>query len=302
MSEMDRNAQTARNLVIEREVARIDEALCAVRHAFLKGIVLARALYENIGDRPMIDIDVLVDRVQLDEALEALRNLGYQPLPQFRMLDHPDLAYEAPLSREIASGLELVVDLHWSLFKPSVFNTTHLPWVTAETIELAGRSIPTLDPSLTTLHLAIHDVQHGCQVPHIATDLRRAIGVYGSDLEWDRIARLATRLGAHHVVAFALEHRRLPHQVPVTRRAHVVRRVFEFWESRSGRDYEPRRKVALAFLLTPRNLLRYGRELVAPPRFVVGTVLGIPTEAVRVRHYVRRLVRKDRALPTAGVK
>ena len=49
----------------------------AVPVAFRKGAILARRVYEDIGIRPMNDIDVLVDKTRVQDIVEVLHGMGF---------------------------------------------------------------------------------------------------------------------------------------------------------------------------------------------------------------------------------
>ena len=75
-------ATTARNLLVYRELSRILAALSAslpLPVVVLKGAALAATLYPSIGLRPMGDLDLLVPKDRLDQAVAAIRALGYVP-------------------------------------------------------------------------------------------------------------------------------------------------------------------------------------------------------------------------------
>lgn len=80
----------------------------------LKGAALAVTLYPSIGLRPMGDIDLLVPKDRLDQAVAVVRALGYVPKgPEIR----PGLTQVIRHEVNFDSGehIPLCVELHWNL-------------------------------------------------------------------------------------------------------------------------------------------------------------------------------------------
>lgn len=77
--EQDRQNGCVRNAVLVEEAANIAAAFGAagVVHRFFKGIALLGTAYADVGQRLLSDIDVLVRPEQVENALEALQQLGY---------------------------------------------------------------------------------------------------------------------------------------------------------------------------------------------------------------------------------
>ena len=291
---------TARNLLLQHEVLRIGRALEEIDHIFVKGVILAETLYPNLGDRDMVDIDLVVHPSDLSAAVNSLEKVGIRRLEPFRALDHPDESREAPLVKSLDGGVEVVLDLHWHLLDPRVFPLAeHDVWRHVITTEMLGALVPTTDATLTALHLAVHHVQHRCTVPHIMSDLQRHVEQNAHVIDWKEFWRLADSCGATHAAAFALQHARAVDTVP-SRRARLLCKLVGYSPRAVRGRWDAGGTVLLVALLSPRATLRVLADAVVPPRYVVGTVLGVPTEAIRPHHYIRRLVRRNRSLPDIG--
>ena len=76
---------TIRNLRYLGELNKIVNAFAEknIPVIALKGIYLADVIYENIGLREMNDIDLLVPKEELAEAVDAMINLGYKTKTSF---------------------------------------------------------------------------------------------------------------------------------------------------------------------------------------------------------------------------
>lgn len=105
-----------RNRSLMRQITAISELLTNhnIKHVFLKGAALiASGHYEDIAERMVGDIDILVDRSQISTAFELLNNNGYDKTFGF--------AYETKdfrhLDRLISHKLLAAIELHSDLFE-----------------------------------------------------------------------------------------------------------------------------------------------------------------------------------------
>jgi len=78
----------------------------------VKGIALANHVYDKAEFRPMRDIDILVDKQQLQRAEQLLIKLGYR-----RAKDHdiPEDYYHLPPLQQTIDGLPVAIELHHDL-------------------------------------------------------------------------------------------------------------------------------------------------------------------------------------------
>ena len=89
------------------------EALAPIPAVALKGVALADLVYPSPGARAMGDVDLLVRREDLSEALVRLEALGYRrKYPGHPILDHADYH-----ERQLEGPLEL--DLHQAFIQPA---------------------------------------------------------------------------------------------------------------------------------------------------------------------------------------
>lgn len=114
--ERDVAANRARGLAIEALAGHVVERLdtAGIRSLPLKGPLLARRLHGDEGLRATNDLDLLVDRPQIDAALAVLREFGYEaePLdPDLRADGLPDLHY----TLRHPAGRLTRIELHWRI-------------------------------------------------------------------------------------------------------------------------------------------------------------------------------------------
>ena len=157
-------ATTARNLLIYRELSRILAALSPLPIVVLKGGALAATLYPSIGLRPMGDVDLLVPKGQLDQAVAAVRALGYVPEgPEIRSGLARLISYE--VNFDGGEYIPLHVELHWNLiggeashYRPKI----DWFWEQVELTNLLDVQALVLKPTAHLLYLAAHlALKHG---------------------------------------------------------------------------------------------------------------------------------------------
>jgi hypothetical protein len=93
---------------------RVTGALAAagIRSTTLKGPALSEVLYGDPGRRPSSDIDLLIAREQLNDAVEVVRELGYEAPIDHVTDDGLPLLHFALVH---AHGQLLPVELHWRI-------------------------------------------------------------------------------------------------------------------------------------------------------------------------------------------
>lgn len=102
--------------LLQAVAARAGDALAGagIRSTTLKGPALSEALYGDPGRRPSGDIDLLVAREQLEDAVRVVRGLGYAaPAHEFEDRGLPLLHFTLVHEREQLPPVELHWRIHW---------------------------------------------------------------------------------------------------------------------------------------------------------------------------------------------
>jgi hypothetical protein len=150
-------AQASLDLRRKHWLTEVLEALHARSLAViaLKGAYLAEAVYADSLDRPMVDIDLLVQLADLPGVAQALTDLGYQASKDF-WLD-VELGVEHQLPSFMKSGAT-PVEVHWRLLDPDLPFPVDLPalWQRALPAQVAGQPVRCLCPEDLLLHLCLH--------------------------------------------------------------------------------------------------------------------------------------------------
>ena len=164
----------------------------------LKGPALALLLHDDLSVRRSQDLDILVPEKYVDEAVIALRALGYSG------------SANSSLSREIHLVHErrrLVVDLHWNIldrqWMPFALDFAEI-WAKRGFIRLGEATLPVPPPEwlvVATCVYLIKDHPKGRLV--YLVDLQHLLARF-PDLAWDRAAAIAAASGTRRICALGL--------------------------------------------------------------------------------------------------
>ena len=159
----------------------------------LKGAALADAVYGNIGLRPMTDVDLLVQREQLQHAKQVLGHLGYRS-------ELVETKPGAQVEEHHAEGLvkrgeqDVVMGIHWRLFdSPYYRDRLRLEWFwdSALAVEIEGEPARILGVEAQILHLCGHLVLHHGRGERWRLiwlhDVAEVIARYGEQINWEAV-------------------------------------------------------------------------------------------------------------------
>lgn len=267
---------TVRSFLLQEEVTRIAAALAAqpTPVMLLKGLALAQAVYDNLAERPVNDLDLLLPAAQIDTAQQALADLGYRAVG-LRWLGRWQRRYRSELPMVCAdqSGPRagLLAELHWSL----VESPYYVDRVATEAIWRRSRPAAWPPdarlPDLSTLllhsaaHMALHHSQHLRLIWLVDVDrlARRP------DLDWDDVLARAAAWGFGLALQAALEAGNIwlgtPSPAAVRERLAVLAAepaaqvMWGVGDERAGRAWQ--RAWATWRVLGPRQRLRYAAWL-----------------------------------------
>ncbi len=204
-------ATAARNTLLIRELGGILSALqsASVRVIPLKGACLAETVYGNIALRPMGDLDLLVQRDTVPQALDVLRSLGYECESPIDPAAEQTFNHGVPLT---APGRPRL-DLHWTVLTPRYhggFGPDDLEglWSRAVPATIAGMAVRIFSPADLLLHLCMHlSVDHGFDEVGLRAfvDLDEVSRRYAGVIDWDGFAARANKWGVANGVSLALQ-------------------------------------------------------------------------------------------------
>lgn len=154
----------------------------------LKGAALAERVYGNIALRPMCDIDMLVRKADVRQALALLQDAGYR-VGGSEVAPETKLEFENEVLLQNPDRPDWVVELHWSLFD-SPYYQAYLPedvlWAAAEPVVIEGSAVHVLSPEHEFLHLCGHLMLHHRGVGLLWwNDVAECLHHYDGRLDWD---------------------------------------------------------------------------------------------------------------------
>jgi hypothetical protein len=178
---------TARNTLFYHELSNILEAFNKVNIPviLLKGAYLAEKIYEDIGLRPMLDIDLLLRKKDLAKGNEVLINLGYSKVKQI------DIDIESAQRHHISRLIKgcLPVELHWHIFPPKYPFSVDIDqiWERAVKQKIADKKLLVLSLEDLLLHLCEHASFHHVFEQDMKSlyDIKMVIEKCKDVLQWD---------------------------------------------------------------------------------------------------------------------
>ena len=162
-----------------------------------KGSALASRYYGNVAFRRFGDVDLLVQRDDLDRAKDLLLSAGYTAArslsdEQEHTWHHAQLGYE--LHHEERGVL---VELHWALLNRAL--TFRLSpdtvWARAETWPLGSSSIQVLAPDDLLLYLCAHGTKHHWSRLLWVSDVAQVLRKH-PDRDWPALIQRARSIGS----------------------------------------------------------------------------------------------------------
>jgi Uncharacterised nucleotidyltransferase len=223
----------ARNMKFYAEIktvliALIREGLSVV---VLKGAALAELVYRHIGLRTMADVDLLIEKKNLDKAAEILERIGFLPDEGYRdkrwYVEH-----HHHIVPYVSSKGSMAIEIHWHIIERTA--RMDLPieqlWARAQSVRIA--SVPCL--ALSVEHMLLHAALHLSSPNRFLGQLRGLYDVaellrrFGHELNWAELLRVATLADAHKYlyVVLCLVHEALGAPVPIGVLRQLRRNMF----------------------------------------------------------------------------
>lgn len=243
-------AAAARTAVLLDDLARLGELLSRphpLPAAVVKGAALAFTLYPDPALRPLSDIDILVRKEDIPEALARLRAAGYrEQTPEMapgltRVLGHH---FHLAGGREASFHLEV----HWTLaLSDHDRRAPDMAWFWAHTEPLRlpfPTPFLTLDPTAHLLYVAAHAMLHHGEArahPRWVYDVHLLVEKEGARIRWEELAEQAAAWRWTEAVLRALQRAAerfgtsIPQEALATLGAHRDRAIADLLERKAAR-------------------------------------------------------------------
>lgn len=195
----------ARNLLLQSELSRILAAFSAekIPVIVLKGGALLGTVYQDVGLRPMSDLDVLVHGEQLDRAASTACRQGYVSMAEHlgqKFID--DGLRHLPNLRHVDKGVVLEVHQHIvDADSPYYFGLKGF-WDRAQPLGIPGSDALMFSAEDMLLHVSIKFVLDRRYRSNSALgqlcDVAEMVSYHGASLQWDQVTR---RAAEYHIEA-----------------------------------------------------------------------------------------------------
>lgn len=201
-------AWTLKLRLLERRLGEAVTLLAAhgIDVTLLKGAALAQTVYRGFVDRPMADVDLLVDASRARQAHALLREHGWARIETAM----PDVAWDehhhlTPLSDLSGSGLRL--ELHTAPLEPGhpfALGASELR-ATASLVPLNGAQVRVPEPHLHAVHAAVHFTWSHRFESGGLNAMRDLMALHAAGaLDWDTLVSTARASRAEHCCYWAL--------------------------------------------------------------------------------------------------
>jgi hypothetical protein len=195
------------NTLFTRELAQVLRLLgeAGVPVIPLKGVALAESLYGDTTLRVCTDIDILVPRPMVLQALNLLLATGYRA--EFTEQFFFDLLLRSHIEYALARDdrqFRYLLELHWGLLWGSPWDqaATEEIWAEAQRGDCFGIPAYTLSPEWELLFLAVHAARHQCQGLKWLVDIHVICSTWRID--WEKVREKAERVAWEDAVRLTL--------------------------------------------------------------------------------------------------
>lgn len=182
----------------------------------LKGVAFGASLYDNPGYKRMNDVDVLLRREQVRDAMQVLGDQGLLPIAE-RVGGDPEKQLEVThhLPPYVNRDLSCMIGVQWDFRSPLLGHEFDLDavWDRTVPLDLDGVEVRMLGPEDALHHVALHLERFRTGVRDVM-DLHNLVFAHGERFDWDLFARLVREAGTEddvfYALSFAQAHR--PHE------------------------------------------------------------------------------------------
>jgi hypothetical protein len=154
----------------------------------LKGAALNLTIHDRPDQRPMTDLDLLIQPQHVETAFALLESVGcLRGRPLVREDFFPRFHYEAEFTA--GNSFPMRVDLHVRPFRPlrwACLVPERAFWDRAERVRVGRAHVLIPGPEAMLIHLAAHSAIHGNSRPMWLDDLRHWVAARGGEIDWER--------------------------------------------------------------------------------------------------------------------
>lgn len=198
----------ARSMLMLCEAQQVLSALAQQGLAVigLKGLYLVEHVYRDVGLRNFGDLDLMVQKSAIPQAMAVLQGLGYTLDAYFNLSDlNHDIKHVPPMIKKGGP----IVELHWTILEeeePFSIASEGL-WARAVPARIANVDCLALCPEDLLLHLCLHFAyQHRLKLGlRGLLDISETLHTTTDRLDWQQVIHTAQDWGAQRVTWLALK-------------------------------------------------------------------------------------------------
>lgn len=199
--------QTARNLFLTARLLEILDLFerNGIQAIPYKGPVLANSIYGNLSLREFCDLDILVRRRDVERASRLLSSLGYRLDLELTGWQQSSYIQDYCEHQFRHCANDTLVELQWALVPPYFRIPLEYEglWERSVSVEVAGRSVPTLCPEDLLLVLCIHGGKHQWETLEWLCGVAELIRVY-REIDWALVVEHSEEVHARRVLLLGL--------------------------------------------------------------------------------------------------
>lgn len=198
-----------RNTVLYTELKKI---ICILQteeiaHILLKGSGLAPIIYNDIGQRPMADIDLLVKKEDIYRLIRCLSPHGYSLTQADSHINHL-LRFENEIVLTKPGLVNVFLEAHWTIFDSPYYQAIIPPtwlWQSAIKYRFEDQEILLLGHHAQILHLCGHLYLHhtGNEVLW-QFDLAAWVDKFNAQISWDELLSFAQKFKLVQPIKFLI--------------------------------------------------------------------------------------------------
>ncbi|MDJ1171852.1 nucleotidyltransferase family protein [Roseofilum sp. BLCC_M154] len=292
--EFKKNA--CRNLSLTQELIKIIQCFetAKIPVVAFKGPVLAQTVYQNLGFRQFVDLDILIPPDCVSKASKLLIEQGYEPQFEFQGWQENRYTQIRPEHNFYSSEKDLSIDLHWSLISSalSFHENPQLIWEDKnyqDRVKLGNKKILTLSPEALLLFLCVHGAKHDWSHLSWVCDIAELLHRY-QDLDWLWIEQQVGHLGTQTMLELGLGLAQTYLEAPVpedwVKRLESNSKIQElgklvegqwFNSPSEGNSLRLMGQIYVQTMDSPRDRLWYWFDYVATPTPLEWEILPLPS-------------------------
>lgn len=198
---------TGRNLLLLAEFSKVAGALQRAGIAFLvfKGVHLFTSLYENIGERPTWDMDVLVRLEDIPGALASVKAAGYRPSRPFDL--DKEVRHYQHLPAFVKPGAP-PLEIHWTLLNPRFPNGLNWQelWERSVVSRIGDAEARVFSSEDLLVYLCAHTAYQHIYINSTRSlyDIKLLVRHHGDQLDWGAMTARAKTWGLASAVYLTL--------------------------------------------------------------------------------------------------